>query len=538
MAFTGANIRGRASALLAAITVVLALIPLSAAAHPLGNFTINHYTAIDARPDGIRISYILDMAEIPTFQELEHLDETAMERRLAARLPQWAQDLHLAANGVPVPLRLRGATVSCLPGVGGLPILRVEEDLWADGSGVGTSSPSVSQPVDLTYRDDNFPNRVGWKEIIVTGPLVQLSSVPVTDRGSNRLRSYPADLLKSPPDETVARFRIAPARGQASPSPVRGGPSISLRLSGCRIAPGTTVADAGGQTPGPRYVAESTAFGALFKRLPVGGSLSFEVLTFVILGAFVLGAYHALTPGHGKAILAAYFVGSRGTPTQAVLLGTVVTLTHTTGVFVLGFGTLVASRYVVPEKLFPWLSVLSGVMLVGVGSSLLLSRLQTLHGAHALDHRQKHTHDHGFDHHHADHDHSHGHHHHPHPGEAIRPRDLIMIGVTGGMLPCPSALVVMLAAISVGQVGFGLLLISVFSLGLAAVLTAAGLLMVYSKSFMARLFDSVSDARMPMPGRQFVRPMLRQLPVFSAAAVAALGAVIVIQTIMSLGLIR
>ncbi len=114
-----------------------------------------------------------------------------------------------------------------------------------------------------------------------------------------------------------------------------------------------------------------------------------------------------------------------------------------------------------------------------------------------------------------------------------------MIGVTGGVLPCPSALVVMLAAISVGQVGFGLLLISAFSLGLAAVLTAAGLLMVYSKSFMARLFDSVSDARMPMPGRrQFVRPMLRQLPVFSAAAVAALGAVIVIQTIVSLGLIR
>jgi len=526
-----------ASALLAAISMVLAG-PHSAAAHPLGNFTINHYTAIDARPDGIHISYILDLAEIPTFQELERLDEPAMERHLAVRLPQWAQDLHLAANGVPVPLRLQAATVSCLPGVGGLPILRVEEDLWADGSGVGTSSPSGSRPVDLTYRDDNFPNRVGWKEIIVTGPLVQLASVPGTDRGSKRLRSYPVDLLKSPPDETVARFRIGAAPHQPSPSPVQGRPSIGLRLSGCRIAPGATVADAGGQTSGPGYVAESTAFGALFRRLLVGGSLSVGVLGFVILGAFLLGAYHALTPGHGKAILAAYFIGSRGTASQAVLLGTVVTLTHTTGVFVLGFGTLVASRYVVPEKLFPWLSVLSGVMLVGVGSSLLWRRLQTSYSTHALDPRQTHEHDHGDDHHQAHHDHSHGHHHHLYPGDAIRPRDLIMIGVTGGMLPCPSALVVMLAAISVGQVGFGLLLISVFSLGLAAVLTAAGLLMVYSKSFMARLLDSVSDARMPMAGRQFVRPMLRQLPVFSAAAVAALGAVIVIQTIVSLGLIR
>jgi nickel/cobalt transporter (NicO) family protein len=531
---TGTDIRQCAPALLAVITIVLALGQLPAIAHPLGNFTINHYAAIDARPDGLRIGYVLDMAEIPTFQELAHLDQAGIQRHLAARLPEWAQDVHLFVNGVPAPLRLQAARVSCLPGVGGLPILRVEEDLWADGGGLDTSSPSGSQPVDLTYRDDNFPNRAGWKEIIVTGPLVQSSSVPAIDRGSDRLRSYPVDLLQSPPEDTVARFRIGATPRLGSPNPARGVPSISMRLSGCRIAPGETVAAAGGQIPGPRYVAESTAFGGLFKRL-LGGSLSFEILAFVILGAFVLGAYHALTPGHGKAILAAYFIGSRGTPSQAVLLGIVVTLTHTTGVFVLGFASLVASRYVLPEKLFPWLSVLSGIILVGLGSSLFWRRLQALHGAH--DHRHEHEHDHGDDH-HAHRDHGHGRHHHLCAEEPIRPRDLIALGITGGMLPCPSALVVMLAAISVGQVGFGLLLIAVFSLGLAAVLTAAGLLMVYSKSFMSRLLDSAEDARMPLRGWQFVRPMLRRLPVFSAAAVAALGAVIVIQTIVSLGLIR
>ena len=536
MAFTVATVRPGAIALLAAITMMLGRGPLPAVAHPLGNFTINHYSAIDARPDGLHISYVLDMAEIPTFQELERLDEAGMERRLAARIPRWAQGLHLVANGVPVPLRLQAARVSCLPGVGGLPIIRAEEDLWVDGGGLRTSDPSRGWPVDLTYRDDNFPNRVGWKEIIVTGPAVEYSSVPAIDRGSNRLRSYPVDLLKSPPDVTVAQFRFSAEPRPASPRPPQGALSVRVQLSGCRIAPGATVADAGGQTSGPQYVAESTAFGALFKRLH-GGSLSFEVLALVILGAFVLGAYHALTPGHGKAMLAAYFIGSHGTPGQAVLLGIVVTLTHTTGVFVLGFATLVASRYVLPEALFPWLSVLSGVMLAGVGGSLFWRRLETLRHAH--DHRHPHEHGRGDDHHHDHHDRGHVHHHHHlAAGEAIRPRALITLGVTGGMLPCPSALVVMLAAISVGQIGFGLVLIAAFSFGLAAVLTAAGLLMVYSRSFITRLLDSAANARTPFPGRRFLRPMLRRLPVFSAAAVAALGAVIVIQTIVSLGLIR
>ena len=517
-----------------AITIILGLSALPAVAHPLGNFTINHYAAIDARPDELHISYILDMAEIPTFQELGHLDKPGMERHLAARAVRWAQGLHLIAGVAPVPLRLQAARVSCLPGVGGLPILRVEEEFWADGGVLRTSNPGG--PIDLTYRDDNFPNRVGWKEIIVAGPVVESSSVPAMDRGSNRLRSYPVDLLKSPPTETVARFRISAEPRQASPRPPHGGPSIRLHLSGCRIAPGATVADGGGQTSGPHYVGESTAFGALFKRL-LGGSLSTEVLALVIVGAFVLGAYHALTPGHGKAMLAAYFIGSHGTPSQAVLLGMVITLTHTTGVFVLGFATLMASRYVLPEKLVPWLSVLSGVALVGVGSSLFWRRLKMLRHAHG--HRHGHERKHGDDHHHAHDDHDHE---HPHQnlsaGEAIRARDLITLGVTGGMLPCPSALVVMLAAISAGQVGFGLVLITAFSVGLAAVLTAAGLLMVYSKSFLTRLLARASDARTPLPGRQFLRPMLRRLPVFSAAAVAALGAVIVIQSIGSLGLIR
>jgi ABC-type nickel/cobalt efflux system permease component RcnA len=256
-----------------------------------------------------------------------------------------------------------------------------------------------------------------------------------------------------------------------------------------------------------------------------------------LLGAFVLGAYHALTPGHGKTVLAAYFIGSRGTPSQAVLLGGVTTLTHTSGVFLLGVAALLASRYVVPEKLYPWLSVLSGMMLLVVGVSLLRRRLRALgqsghtHGRH--HHGEDHTH--GHDHHHGDgHDHGHAH----LPAGEVRARDLITLGITGGLLPCPSALVVLLAAMSVGQVGLGLALIIAFSVGLAGVLTGGGLLMVYAQSFMTGVIHSGRRGRATAGWLALLRPAVQRLPILSAAAVALLGLAIVIQTVVSTGFMR
>ncbi len=548
---------------LASITVAIAVLVLASTpvlAHPLGNFTINHYTAIDARPDGLGIAYVLDMAEIPTFQEIGRLDEAAMRRHVTARLTDWDQSLHLSADGVPIPLTLREARAACLPGAGGLPILRIEEDLWAGIPSGGARGVDTLQTMHFVYRDANFPERVGWKEIVVTGRSVKTSSVPSTDRGSRRLRTYPVDLLKSPPDDSVAQFSVraepfADAGAAASPTASSAArPAVRLDLSGCRGST-ETVGSLGGSSGGPRYVAESTAFGTLFKRL-TGGPLNLQALIVVLLGAFVLGAYHAMMPGHGKAILAAFFIGSRGTPGQAVLLGTLVTLTHTTGVFLVGFATLAASRYVLPEKLYPWLSMLSGVMLLGVGASLFVRRMNAL--GRSRDHAQaSHDPDVHYDHHHGhihheqhhdhhcdrrdhsdNHPHNPRHHHHLPAGETIQARDLITLGVTGGMLPCPSALVVMLAAISVGQVGFGLALITAFSLGLATVLTAGGILMLYSRTFVTRVMDGASGEHTPPLWRKRARPLLRQLPVMSAAVVAVLGLVIVVQTVMSAGLIR
>jgi ABC-type nickel/cobalt efflux system permease component RcnA len=335
--------------------------------------------------------------------------------------------------------------------------------------------------------------------------------------------------LKSPPDETVAHFTVW-RTGPSNVRPQLSGdtPSVNLSLSGCHVS-----AQAGGgpgsRAGGPRYVAESTAFGALLKRL-TGAHPDLQVLTIALVGAFVLGAYHALTPGHGKAILAAYFIGERGTPAQAAMLGGVVTLTHTSGVFLLGFVTLVASRYILPERLYPWLSVLSGIVLLGMGGSLFLCRLSTLRAGRGHDHGHTHPHEPGR---------NHGHFHGPDRGHdhrlpafgPLRARDLITFGVTGGILPCPSALVVMLAAISVGQITLGLALITAFSLGLAGVLTVGGLLMVYGRAFMTRLLERPATGG-PRPGwRSLVGPVLQRLPICSAAALALLGLLIIVQTV-------
>jgi len=530
----GVNLQWGAMLPLLMVAVIFPIAP--AWAHPLGNFTINHYAAIHAGGNGLDIAYVLDMAEIPTFQEIGRLDQAGMQRHITARLTEWHQGLHLIEDGTPVPLALRAAYVVCLPGAGGLPILRTEEDLRAEIPPRGVSARDARRNWHLVYQDANFPARVGWKEIVVYGNSVEASSVPATDRGSNRLRNYPADLLTSPPDDIAARFRIRPETSEearaAAPSLAPSGaePAIRLDLSGCRGFAGGTASRLGDSGRSPGYAAEATAFGSLFKRV-AGGPLSLQALIVVLMGAFALGGYHAMTPGHGKAILAAYFIGSRGTPAQAVLLGSLVTLTHTTGVFLLGFATLAASHYVLPERLYPWLSVFSGVMLAGVGVSLLVSRVNAL--GRSRDHEHT-SHDPA-----APHDHHQGYHEHHHhaflAGEAIRPRDLVTLGVTGGILPCPSALVVMLAAISVGQVGLGLTLITAFSLGLAAALTSCGMLMLYGRTFASRLADPRFGKHIPQLWRRWARLVFRQLPVVSAAVVAVLGVIILVQTATSMG---
>jgi len=460
---------------------VLALaLPAVAAAHPLGNFTVNRYAALRVEARMLSVRYVVDMAEIPAYQEIAALDRNRNgaldpEERDAylGRAPgELARELALTVDGTAVPLAPRAQSLELPAGAGGLPTLRLEVFLTA---------PLPEHPGALEFRDRNFAGRAGWREVVADageGLALADSSVPRVDR-SQALRAYPADLLQSPPQVSEARFRIT--SGSAAP-----------------LAAATPV---GALVGAKRFGDRMTEL--VSTREPLGLGL---VLTSLLVAA-LLGALHALGPGHGKTIVGAYLIGTRGTARHALFLGLVVTATHTLGVYLLGFATWGASAWVVPERLFPWISVLSGLLVIGIGASLVRSRLEAAFGEHADPH------------HHHDHDHGHSH----LPPDVLGWRGLLALGVSGGLLPCPSALVVMLAAISLGRIGFGLVLIVAFSAGLAGVLGAIGLVFVYARSWFARL---------PVHGR-----FARYLPVASALVISVAGLLIVANALSRTGLL-
>jgi nickel/cobalt transporter (NicO) family protein len=252
-----------------------------------------------------------------------------------------------------------------------------------------------------------------------------------------------------------------------------------------------------------------------------GGSLA-----IALMAAFVWGAMHAMSPGHGKTIVGAYLMGSEVTAQHALFLGLTTTLTHTIGVFILGLATLFASQFILPERVLPWLSILSGFMVLVIGLNLFFSRLRNHdHDHHHHDHdHEHHHHDHDHDHHHH-HDHEHHHHHLP-SNTPVTMRNLLGLGISGGLVPCPSALVLLLSAIAIGRVGFGLMLVLAFSLGLAAVLTALGLLLIYAKQWFEKL-------QLPKPKR-----LHRILPALSAFLISLIGLGITTQALIEVGIVR
>jgi nickel/cobalt transporter (NicO) family protein len=304
------------------------------------------------------------------------------------------------------------------------------------------------------------------------------------------------------------------------------------------------------QTQGGLPAQPGAAQSDYLARLLHQGELGWTAVLVGMIVAFGLGAVHALSPGHGKTIVAAYLVGTRGTPGHAIFLGAMVTFTHTISVFVLGLATLFLSRYVLPEKIFPVLGVISGVSIVWIGAILLYQRIRAArrlaahhhHHEHAHTHESAHTHEHVHSHTHSheghEHPHGHEHHHHDHGGlthdhgdghvhshmpDEVSLASLIALGASGGLVPCPSALVLLLSAIALGRVGLGLILLVAFSLGLAGVLMAIGLVVLYAKHLLP-------DSR-----RSAAHPAFRLLPVASAAIIVCIG---LIMTAASLGVIR
>jgi ABC-type nickel/cobalt efflux system permease component RcnA len=468
----------------AAVAVAIAIAATGAGAHPLGNFTTNRQARIAIAPDVLTVRYVVDLAELPSYRAIQAMDANANGQADDSERAAWAaglagdveRDLHVSIDGTAATLDAVGRDATILPGAGGLPTLRAEIELRA---GLATSRGTIG------VRDDGFAGLPGWQDIVVegTGGIAIVESSAATTDPTAGLRTYPTDALAAPPERREARIVFAPG---ATTTPV----ATTIRTGATRFGDRLTA-----------LVADDTP-------------LSPMVALAALLGAAALGALHALTPGHGKTIVGAYLVGTRGTWQHAVVLGLVVTATHTAGVYALGAATLTASAWVVPERLMPWLSALSGVLVIGVGASLVVERMSGAVHGHAHEHAHDHGHPHGEPHHH----HPHGHHHAPDVGAPPTLRNLIALGVSGGLLPCPSALVVMLGAIALGRTLFGLALIMAFSVGLAAVLTAIGLVLVYARGLFARL---------PLDGR-----LSRFAPVASAAIVSLAGLAIVVEALI------
>jgi ABC-type nickel/cobalt efflux system permease component RcnA len=448
----------------------------SAAAHPLGNFTVNHYAGVELSGRTTYVHVVLDLAEIPTFQ-------VGKQVRASGYPLELARQLELRLDGRRVPLRVVERRVTERPGAGGLKTLRLDVVYEATGSGTR-----------IAYADRSFGNRIGWREITVAardGARVERSSVPALSE-SDALRAYPSELLRSPLDVRSAEATVTPGTALGTP------PAID-------------------PTAAPKH--EGGGFEALIE----SGDLSLGVILVSLAIAAFWGAAHALTPGHGKALVAGYLIGTRGRPRDAVLLGATVTVTHTAGVFALGLVTLALSQFIVPEQLYPWLTLVSGLLVVAVGAAVLRMRLHT-GGWHGHGHGHEHGHDHVHEHGHgarlqADatgHGHHHHHLHHDHD-EAITRKGILGVGVAAGLLPCPSALVVLLSAIALHRVGFGLALIVAFSLGLAATITGIGLVAVMAR----RAFSRVS----------FEGRLVRALPAVSALVILGVGVVLTARAI-------
>jgi nickel/cobalt transporter (NicO) family protein len=400
--------------------------PALASAHPLGNFTINRFARVEVAGDRLYVRYVVDLAEIPTLQ----------------RTPIETRGLRVRVDGRLVDLRVTNSVLAHPRGAAGLHTTRYQAIL---------AGPRVHGRVSVAVDDRNYAGRIGWQEIVF-GATARSTS--------DELRAYPKDLLSSPLDVSHAVAVLAPTDAPA--------PGL---LGGRALAAPDRIADSG--------------FASLVGRRHLSALV---VLVSLALAVF-WGAAHALSPGHGKTIVSAYLVGSRGTPWHAALLGLITTATHTAGVFALGGVTLVLSQWIVPDTLYPWLDLAAGLMVVGVGAAVLAGRA-----------RHAHAHRHGH-HHHHDHDHDHG------------GRGLLAVGISGGLLPCPSALVVLLGAISLHRVAFGMALVLAFSVGLAVAITAVGVLAVVAKGAFARV-----DGR----GR-----LVSVLPALSALVIVLAGAAMV-----------
>jgi nickel/cobalt exporter len=481
-----------ALALLAGLAV-----PIVASAHPLGNFTINHYAGITVSPAAIHLDIVIDMAEIPAFQERQTMDANgdgtvdAGEAQAGATADCGALQagLHLTRDGSTLALTPASHAVSFPPGAGGLSTLRLECGYDA------ALSSTIAGATAIDFTDVSYSERIGWREIVAVGDGVDLDShgLPTTSP-SQRLSAYPADMIALPLDVRSASLTARPGgASRASSGPAANPAAVPVSMTGA-VPGGVAVGD----VPDIFRSADLTPL----------------ILIVSLITAIGLGAGHAITPGHGKTLMAAYLVGSRGTPIHAVGLGMSVAVSHTLGILALALLIVGAQGVLPPDVVFRGAPVVAAITIVAIGGWMLAAEVRrprrrggtgvveagghehehdheherehTDAGAHADAHPHPHPHPHEV----APAEHSHGgirHSHLPLAGTTLSWRGLFALGLAGGLIPSTSALLILLGSMAAGRAAFGLVLVVAFGLGMAIVMSSVGLAMIVARGRLDRL---------------------------------------------------
>jgi ABC-type nickel/cobalt efflux system permease component RcnA len=507
----------------------------------LGNFTINQFCGLRVQRDSVDVHYVVVYGQLPALRELHNADangdgvtsQVERDRYVGTLAPGFGDGLELRMDGVRMPFRATRWTSSLPTEQGGFS-LRVDVDFVAQLPATAGGAHS------LVFTNRNYADRLGWHEIVVN-PATEVAifdtdayDTSATGALTEALQALPE---AGPLDERTVHMRVEaagaapggtpPGAAALGPRPQAGLPAIKLSA----IRPADTLASAENASE-RAWITRKTR--ALVDAISAP-TLNPRVAVWALLGALLLGAVHALSPGHGKSIVGAYLIGSRGTPRHAVFLGLTVTLTHTIGVFVLGFATLYASRFIVPERLFPILSLISALLVFGMGLILLIQRGRAVAGRlrrpsarrsltflplQAAPAGVMHSHGGGPM-------HSHGggpmHSHLPPgaAGERVTWKSLAALGVSGGLVPCPSAMVLLLAAVALNKTAYGMLLVLVFSVGLALTLTVVGLAFLYARN---RFSNRSGAARWP-----------QVLPLASAAIITLVGVSLCVAALRSFG---
>jgi ABC-type nickel/cobalt efflux system permease component RcnA len=533
--------------------VALVLLPGLALAHPLGNFTINHYAGVRIQPGSVLVDAVLDEAEIPTFQERLRLDTNAdgalsPDEIEAARVPEcrsYAASLALVAGGVSVPLQLDDAALSFPPGAANLVTMRVVCELR------GALPVPIGAGTRMTFTDSSFPDRIGWREVVVQGDGTTISGAGyLSATRSERLTSYPQDLLSQPLDMTgPISFSVSPGGPTLAPFVA---PELRLAAAASRqsgASGGALGASSTGSGSGSS-VAAAVPGGIGTEVTGLLGTRDLTPLVVLLsLGtALLLGAGHALTPGHGKTVMAAYLVGTRGTAVQALGLGLAVTVSHTVGIVVLAAVIIALGSALPPETFQRAASMVSALIVLAIGGWLVGRQLRArladrsaalrpaarehpdaawrAHGHgdepggahdHAQDHGQAHGHGQpGV--------HSHGgvaHSHLPATDRPITWRSLAVLGLAGGIIPSANALLILLATIATGRAAYGLVLVVAFGVGMALVMGGVGLALVFARDRVERV-----------PNRPTLARIAAIAPAATAVFVLALGLYLTSQAIV------